>query len=261
MDMPQTPTRSAGVPRRDGGVPIFSPYVEDLRKMTPAQAIMALTTYHIVRLQKYSEDLDSTDDNMPLLPWEKANVVPEQSLSQEDIKRGMARIDKQEKEDLQRRKAGLSIAIQSQIDRATEKIKNSEQHDHFEWQLAQFEVHLREKPGLKREETKQKEQHRARTKDEKDNKSKNKPRSNPSEGHRGKDSKRGNGKEGKSARADNKNRLATDKTKNKIMWERSSIDLYYRRSPKKMPDEAVLNLYEQMKMGYKSDEVRGHTGD
>lgn len=234
---------------------MFAPYVEDLREMKPSQAIMALTTYHIVRLQKYPEDLESTDDNAPLLPWEKADVVPEQSLSQEDIKRGMARIDEQEKEVLQSRKAGLSLVIQKQIDRATEKIKNNEQDDHFEWQLAQFEVHLREKPNVKREGTKRKEQHHGRTKDERDNKSKNKPISNSSEGRRGKDSKRGNGKEVRSARADNENRPATDKTKNKTTLERSSIDLYYRRSPKKMSNEAVLNLHEQTTMGHKSDEA------
>lgn len=176
-------------------------YVEDIRDMTIPEAVRALTTYRMVRLEKSQGDREGSADYKEVQPWERVKVVTRKSLSQDDIKVSLGLVTSRERETLEARKAALPVTMQTQMDRVTERIKSGERDGRFEWQLAQFDVNFRRvsnPQGTRTQTHKEQQRGRARTKN---------------------------------------------------AFERVSVDLYYRRSPKQMLNDVILDLYKELKIG------------
>lgn len=199
--------------------------------MTDAKATEALSTYRIVRVQKL--DYSPTGDEAGAIePWNVVQVINEDNLSQKDIKKSLKAVGKRDGDNIQARKAELSLIIQRQIDKATNNVKESEDDERYDSELVQFEVQLREvevavpKTGSK-ENSKDKHGNgeTAKTKDKK------------------KDSK-GGGVDKKS-KSSKQEAGGSRSTKTKTKWERAAVILYYRRFPK--PQQDIVRLYNELR--------------
>ncbi|KAH8720405.1 hypothetical protein HC256_000800 [Beauveria bassiana] len=119
-----------------------SVYMSDVRKMAPAdKAMESLTTYHVTKLVKKPLTMIERSLNVAK-PWEKADIVRRDSLSQDEILERLDEASRKNTKDIQARIAKYPEALRVQVDKATKNREKSERDCRFVWELVQTDDEL-----------------------------------------------------------------------------------------------------------------------
>ncbi|KAM3462710.1 hypothetical protein NHJ6243_003915 [Beauveria neobassiana] len=119
-----------------------SVYMSDVRKMAPAdKAMESLTTYHVTKLVKKPLTMIERSLNVAK-PWEKADIVRRDSLSQDEILERLDEASRKNTKDMRARIAKYPEALRVQVDKATKNREKSERDCRFVWELVQTDDEL-----------------------------------------------------------------------------------------------------------------------
>ncbi|KAM0666761.1 hypothetical protein ACQRIU_004616 [Beauveria bassiana] len=119
-----------------------SAYMSDVRKMAPAdKAMESLTTYHVTKLVKKRLTMIERSLNVAK-PWEKADIVRRDSLSQDEILERLDEASRKNTKDIRARIAKYPEALRVQVDKATKNREESERDCRFVWELVQTDDEL-----------------------------------------------------------------------------------------------------------------------
>ncbi|KAM3478513.1 hypothetical protein MY5147_002158 [Beauveria neobassiana] len=119
-----------------------SVYMSDVRKMAPAdKAMESLTTYHVTKLVKKPLTMIERSLNVAK-PWEKADIVRRDSLSQDEILERLDEASRKNTKDIRARIAKYPEALRVQVDKATKNREKSERDCRFVWELVQTDDEL-----------------------------------------------------------------------------------------------------------------------
>ncbi|PQK08653.1 hypothetical protein BB8028_0001g07260 [Beauveria bassiana] len=119
-----------------------SVYMSDVRKMAPAdKAMESLTTYHVTKLVKKPLTMIERSLNVAK-PWEKADIVRRDSLSQDEILEHLDEASRKNTKDMRARIAKYPEALRVQVDKATKNREKSERDCRFVWELVQTDDEL-----------------------------------------------------------------------------------------------------------------------
>ncbi|KAM3521365.1 hypothetical protein NHJ13051_006305 [Beauveria bassiana] len=117
-------------------------YMSDVRKMAPAdKAMESLTTYHVTKLVKKRLTMIERSLNVAK-PWEKADIVRRDSLSQDEILERLDEASRKNTKDIRARIAKYPEALRVQVDKATKNREESERDCRFVWELVQTDDEL-----------------------------------------------------------------------------------------------------------------------